>query len=217
MSTIRYELVYAAGLKAFTSTDYNIYNDIHKQHEFYRQTLLSDKFLTDDEKNEAIKLLNKYYDRDKVIFNSGTKRVCENCDQECLATSYCEYCVRNHLKENFSNWTSGNDDIDNLIRKCQIETFVPNKIIEWIPYDNLKDIKYLTRGGFSEIYNAVWIDGKYEDWDSKKQQLVRFGTHKVILKKLENVKSANRNWFEEVCYLNSSLNTFIFFINNRNF
>ena len=59
-------------------------------------------------------MLTINYDRNKIIFNSGTKRICENCNQECLATLYCEYCVRNYLKENFSNWTSGNDDIDNL-------------------------------------------------------------------------------------------------------
>ncbi|EXX70753.1 Ipl1p [Rhizophagus irregularis DAOM 197198w] len=197
MSNIRYELVYTAGMKAFTSTDYNIHNDIHKQYKFYEQTLLSDKSLTEDEKTEAIKILYKFYDRDKIIYNSGTKRICENCNQECLATSYCEYCVRNYLKKKFSNWTSENNDIDNLIQKCQMETFIPSKIIEWIPYNNLKDIKYLTKGGFSEIYTAIWIDGKYEEWDSKKQQLIRFGTHKVILKRLENVKCANRNWFEE--------------------
>ncbi|PKC62345.1 hypothetical protein RhiirA1_522142 [Rhizophagus irregularis] len=30
-----------------------------------------------------------------------------------------------------------------------------------------------------------------------KQQLTRFGIQKVILKRLENVESANRSWFEE--------------------
>ncbi|EXX50228.1 Cdc15p [Rhizophagus irregularis DAOM 197198w] len=74
---------------------------------------------------------------------------------------------------------------------------MPSKIVEWIPYSNLENIKYLTKGGFSEIYTAVWIDGPYEEWDSEKKQLTRFGNLKVILKKLENVESANRNWFEE--------------------
>ncbi|PKY63418.1 kinase-like protein, partial [Rhizophagus irregularis] len=58
-------------------------------------------------------------------------------------------------------------------------------------------IKYLTKGGFSEIYTAECIDGIYEEWDSKKQQLKRFGRHKVILKSLENVESANQSWFKE--------------------
>ncbi|PKC51370.1 hypothetical protein RhiirA1_483896, partial [Rhizophagus irregularis] len=52
--------------------------------------------------------------------------------------------------------------------------------------------------GFSEIYTAKWIDGQYEEWDSKEQQLIRFGIHKVILKELKNVENASQSWFEEV-------------------
>jgi len=85
-----------------------------------------------------------------------------------------------------------------------METLIPNKIIEWIPNNNILNMKYLTKGGCSEIYTADWIGGGYYEWDSKKQQLKRFGSHKVILKRLENVESANQSWFEEVCNLNSN-------------
>ena len=71
--------------------------------------------------------------------------------------------------------------------------------MEWIPYNDLQNIKYLTKGGCSEIYTANWIGGFYYEWDNKVQQLKRFGTQKVILKKLVNVESANRSWLEEVC------------------
>ncbi|PKY29077.1 kinase-like protein [Rhizophagus irregularis] len=197
MSDIREELVYAAINRANVSIDYNIYDDIHKRYEFQKQTILADNSLTNDDKTYAIELLNKAYDRNKIKNNSGTRRTCENCNQECLATLYCEYCVQNYLKANFSNWTSGNNDIDNLIQKCQIETLRPDTIIEWIPYNNLQNIEYLTKGGFSEIYTAVWIDGGYYEWDSKEQKLIRFGEQKVILKGLDNVENANQRWFEE--------------------
>ncbi|POG61669.1 hypothetical protein GLOIN_2v1702210, partial [Rhizophagus irregularis DAOM 181602=DAOM 197198] len=122
MSNIREEVVHTALNRAFALTDANIHNDIHKHFEFQKQTLLADKSLTEDEKTEAIKQISKTYDETKVQYNSGTKRICENCNQECLATLFCEYCVRNYLKANFSNWTSGNDNIDDLIQKCQSET-----------------------------------------------------------------------------------------------
>ncbi|RGB28563.1 hypothetical protein C1646_796863 [Rhizophagus diaphanus] len=182
MSTLLYELINATNNRTFTLCDISIHNDIHKQFEFYNQTVLADKILTNDEKTYAIRLLTKYYDRDKVIDNDGARRICENCNLECLATSYCEYCVRNYLKEDFSNWTSGNDDIDNLIQKCQMETLMPNTVVEWIPYSNLE---------------TGWINGNYDEWDSEKKQLTRLGNIKVILKKLENVESANQSWFEE--------------------
>ncbi|GES80087.1 kinase-like domain-containing protein [Rhizophagus clarus] len=197
MSAIREELAQASINRSIALIDYNVHNDIHKQYEFMKQTVLADNSLTKDEKTFAIKWMTRDYDRDKILHNSGTKRICENCKQECLATLYCEICVRNYLKSNFSNWTSGNDDIDNLIQKCQTETLLPNNIIEWIPYNNLQNIKYLTKGGFSDIYTADWIDGRSEEWDPEKQQLIRFGGQNVILKSLENVESANRSWFDE--------------------
>jgi hypothetical protein len=198
MSTIRYELVYATTNRTYFLVDYNIHTDMHKQHEFRKQIILADKLLTDDEKAEAIKYITEGYDKNKVKSNEGTKRICENCNQECFATLYCECCVRNYLKANFTNWTSGNINIDNLIQKCQMETLGPNDIVEWIPYNNLENIKYLTKGGFSEIYTADWTNGRYKKWDSKNQQLKRDKTIKVILKKLENVENANQSWFEEV-------------------
>jgi hypothetical protein len=217
MSAIRLELVHAAISKAFSSVDYNIYKGLHQQYEFIQQTILADNSLTENEKTEAIRFTNEDYDRDKVRCNEGTRRICENCKQKCLATLYCEYCVQNYLKANFSNWTSGNNDIDILIQKCQSEAFIPSNIVEWIPYNNLENVEYLTEGGFSKIYTADWIGGKYEEWNSEKQQLERMKrpgikdedlAATVILKELENIESASKNWFEEVCNL-TNLKTYI--------
>ena len=83
-----------------------------------------------------------------------------------------------------------------------MKTIMPQKITEWIPYNNLQNIKYLTKGGCSEIYTADWIGGGYQEWDHKKRQLIRLRNYSVILKRLENVENADQHWFEEVCNLN---------------
>jgi hypothetical protein len=195
---MREAVIRAALNRSIALVDYKIYNDMHRQFEFRKQTLLADDSLTEEEKTEAIKNLNKIYDRSKINNNKGTKRICENCNKECLATLYCEYCIRNYLITKFSNWTSGNSDIDNLIKKCQSETNRPTNIIEWIPYNDLQNIDYLTKGGFSEIYTANWINGAYYEWDHDQQKLKRLGIQQVILKSLENIENANQNWFDEV-------------------
>ncbi|POG72941.1 kinase-like domain-containing protein [Rhizophagus irregularis DAOM 181602=DAOM 197198] len=197
-SAIREEIVRVALNKSSALIDYKVYNDIPKQTEFRKQIILDDKFLTSEEKTEAIGIINKSYDHDKILYNFGRKRICENCNQECLAILYCEFCVRNCLKSNFSNWSSGNDDIDNLIQKCQMETIDPERIIEWIPYDQFQNVNnYLLKNDSSDIYTAVWIDGCYNEWDPNEKRLKRFGRQKVILKSLENDENINRNWFEE--------------------
>src|SRR5438105_2002609 len=145
MTAIRKDSVYTAIDRAYALLDFNIQDNIvDKRHEFKKQTILEDNSLTEDEKSEAIKQLNKDYDYFKVFGNEGTKRICEDCQDECLATEYCEHCVRNYLKANFSKWTSGNNDVDDLIQKCQMETIHPNKIVEWIPFNNLQNINQMT-------------------------------------------------------------------------
>src|SRR5436305_12177671 len=116
MSNIRKELVNAALNRSTSLIDLKIHDNFHKRHEFRQKTILADESLTKDEKTYAIKDLNKIYDSNKVRLNEGEKRICENCNQECLATLYCEKCVRNYLKANFSNWTSGNDNIDKNVK-----------------------------------------------------------------------------------------------------
>jgi hypothetical protein len=208
MATIRQEIALAAINRAFALVDHNIQNNL--EHVSIIQTVLADKSLTKDEKSYAVKILNEYFDYFNILYNKGTKRICENCHDECLATLYCEHCIRNYLKENFSNWTSGNNDIDNLIQQCQIKALTPDLIVEWIPYNNLQNIKYLTKGGCSEIYTADWIDGRYEEWDLKEKQLKRYGSINVVLKKLENVESANKSWFDEVYTVVKSIEFFFY-------
>ena len=94
-------------------------------------------------------------------------------------------------------------------------THAKQSLVEWIPYSNLQNVKYLTKGGCSEIYTADWINGSYSEQDSKKQQLLReweSSSQAVVLKKLENVESADQRWFEEVCNLNAlkKLNSFYY-------
>ncbi|PKC56445.1 kinase-like protein [Rhizophagus irregularis] len=95
------------------------------------------------------------------------------------------------------NYNNGKKRIcEYCIKECLAKFFCEIKIIEWIPYNNLQNIKYLTSGGFSKIYIADWIGGGYDNWDGEKQQLTRNGTIKVILKILENIK--NESWFYEI-------------------
>ena len=69
MSAIRQELVWAALNRSVALIDYNIHDNFHKQHEFRQQTILNNKSLTKDEKTEAIRILTKIYDRNKVQNN----------------------------------------------------------------------------------------------------------------------------------------------------
>ena len=44
---------------------------------------------------------------------------------------------------------SGNEDIDR---------FIYDNELKWIPYDEFEDVEYINKGGFGTIYKATWID-----------------------------------------------------------
>lgn len=196
MSTIRREVINAAYDKAYALINND---DMHIRFRDIKEFVHKDDTLTEDEKVEVIKRFDGDYDYFKVVQNDDRiKRRCENCQEECLATLYCEICIRKYLKSRFSSWTSGNNTIDNLLQKCQESSLIPYMIVEWIPYDKFKNLQFLAKGGCSDIYTADWEEGGYKEWDVKERKLKRAGMCKVVLKKLENVEDADRTWLEEV-------------------
>src|SRR5947208_3817717 len=47
--------------------------------------------------------------------------------------------------------------------------------VRWIPFGEFKNIGYLAKGGFGEVYKATWINGYYG-----------FRDRKVVLKRIYN-------------------------------
>src|ERR1043165_8121556 len=92
---------------------------------------------------------------------------------------WCNQCNAKWFQQGFPNWTSGNKYIDNFIQETQLNAKWSGGFFEWIPYNRLTNIKYLAKGGFSTVYNAIWLDG-YISWDFHKEQCGRYGSHSVV-------------------------------------
>jgi len=173
-------------------------DDISKRFFSLVKYISNNNLLTNDEKSIVIKRYNADCDYFKVLFNKGRCKKCEICNENRLATFYCEYCIRKYLESIFPSWSSGNNDVDNLIKNYQMNSITPHMIIEWIPYENLENIEISAKGGSSDIYSAIWKNGHYNEWDFLEKKIKRVGPCKVILKYLEDDEIANRTWFEEV-------------------
>ncbi|CAG8627577.1 3797_t:CDS:2 [Acaulospora morrowiae] len=187
--------------RAFASLNCNIFNrfllgEINRQKKYLRRQFENDPTLTDSEKQSLFVRLQQHYELVKIE-RSGRKRQCGDCHSRCQATDFCELCIRKYLKNNFGNWSSGNNEIDVLIQECQQKTVQPDYIVEWIDYDQFQSIVYKTEGGYATIYTAIWKVGSYFKWNHETQSLERFGRHKVILKKLRN-SAKDGNWYQEV-------------------
>ncbi|CAB4426149.1 unnamed protein product [Rhizophagus irregularis] len=101
-----------------------------------------------------------------LILQTGCN--CEECGEKYTEISYkwCKPCQIKNLRENFKNWTSGNEKIDNFIQKMQLKVNRPYDIVfEWILYDQFSDIKEIN----NTIYSALWNDGQLKYGRNKKE------------------------------------------------
>ena len=135
--------------------------------------------------------------------------ICEECNKPGTGMNWCQPCNAKRFKENFKNWTSGNKDIDELIQYSQLNAVHYSKCLEWIPFENLQNVTYITRGGFGKIYSADWPEGRFRSWDIENQKWKRDLNVKVALKSLDNSSNISTNFLNEVIKLNNYCFKFI--------
>jgi hypothetical protein len=63
------------------------------------------------------------------------------------------------LKKFFINWTCGNEEIDNLIKRKQLKIESMSELLEFIPYHQFNDIKEMNKSDVATVYSAMWKDG----------------------------------------------------------
>lgn len=113
---------------------------------------------------------------------------CEICGEQYTNTEekWCNPCQINILKKNFTNWTSGNEETDNLIQEMQSSIYYNNNVIfEWIPFTQLNDIKEISKNGLV-THSAIWKDGPLY-FDQIEIKYIRKSNEKVFLKYSQNV------------------------------
>ncbi|POG65182.1 kinase-like domain-containing protein [Rhizophagus irregularis DAOM 181602=DAOM 197198] len=123
--------------------------------------------------------------------------ICGECNEPGTGEDWCQPCNAKRFKNNFKNWTSGNKDIDEFIQQSQLNTVHYTKYIEWIPFENFKDITYITRGGFGKIHSAEWPEGYIYSWDIENQKWDRI-SKKVALKSLDNSSCISTEFLNEI-------------------
>jgi hypothetical protein len=63
---------------------------------------------------------------------------------------------------------------------------------------NLKNITYLTRGDFSNIYSADWPESNIRCWDIEKQEWERYPDGKFVLKSLDSLSNVSNDFLNEL-------------------
>ena len=146
------------------------------------------------ENDNTLGVTNKYY------------VLCAECNKPNTSGNWCNQCNAKRFQQDFPNWTSGNIYIDNFIQETQLNAQWYTHVLEWIPYNRLTNIKYLAKGGFSTVYNAIWLDGCIGGWDYDNKQWNRYTYPinkgcEVVIKSLNNSSNINEEFLNEVRYL----------------
>src|SRR4051812_13452840 len=126
---------------------------------------------------------------------------CKKCDEKYtdVGWKWCKPCQIENLKRNFTNWTSGNEKIDELVQEMQLKIYSKWDIVfEWIPYNQFSDIKEIGRGGFATVYSAIWKDGKLEYKKDTEKYIKLYPNYKVALKCLHNSQNITNEFLNEV-------------------
>ncbi|GBB97037.1 hypothetical protein RclHR1_00290035 [Rhizophagus clarus] len=129
---------------------------------------------------------------------------CKNCSEIYTDKLYkwCKPCQINYLKENFTNWTSGNKTIDNFIQVLQSNINQHNDLIfEWISYSQFDDIKKIGKHDFATVYSAKWKDGPLI-YNKNTNEYERYSLNsKVSLKIFHNIQLIDEFLYKVKMYL----------------
>ena len=128
---------------------------------------------------------------------------CKKCGEEYTNVhneyyKWCKPCQIDNLKGNFTNWTSGNEKIDNFIQEMQLKIKQYDDIVfEWIPYNQFSDIKEIGRGGFATVYSAIWKDGPLEH-NRNNAEYTRNSDYKATLNCLQYSQNITNEFLNEI-------------------
>ncbi|RIB27418.1 kinase-like domain-containing protein [Gigaspora rosea] len=136
-------------------------------------------------------VLDFYNNKRKPI--NGT---CEHCKRYNTSLAWCQLC---DPQKTTQETRSGDKSIDDCIKEFQFNATAYEKVIEWIPFDRLVDIKIIGKGGFGTVYSSIWLDGKRVIEGDNSVGYVRFRNKScmVALKTLHGPQTMSSSFLNE--------------------
>lgn len=105
-------------------------------------------------------------------------------------------CAKEHFQEEFSKWSSGNEEIDRQIKAAQLDSVT----FEWVPPEDIHDMELIDESDTGKVYSAVWLNGPIKNWNVTNRKFNRSGNVTVCLKSLDNLGNINE-MFNQVIFL----------------
>ncbi|CAB4410198.1 unnamed protein product [Rhizophagus irregularis] len=126
--------------------------------------------------------------------------MCLSCKRRSTESGYsiqwCKACEMKRFEQHFESWSSGNDDIDCFILESQLNSTNFFDHLEWISFDRLQDVESIGDGDYT--FQAIWLDGPSNRWDTKNNRYVGSGECLVVLKCFEIPENSSSDFFDQL-------------------
>jgi len=121
--------------------------------------------------------------------------ICLNCGDTLSERYWCRICRKEYFINNLSKWTSGHEFIDDLIKVTQLNAKSEIEYVEWIPYNEFKNINQIGIGGFDTVFSAVWESGPLTMFCG---EFTRSGQRNVAIKSLGHSPNITQEFLQEL-------------------
>ena len=132
-----------------------------------------------------------------MIYSEMSKHgKCDACGKDNTGWNYCQPCQAKIFEEKFSQWSSGDDEIDQIIRSSQLNAKNEDEVINWVLFSEFRDKKIIYQSGFGLFYKATWKI--FRQWNLKTKVAER--KHYYYYDNLILKYTTLPNLYNEVCY-----------------
>ncbi|UZO16997.1 uncharacterized protein OCT59_008363 [Rhizophagus irregularis] len=178
-----------------------VYSAIWKDGPLYKKSdMWSENYTRDSNKEVALKYLHNSQNSVDLLINKTKNYLTKS---KIFDRVICDiYGISQNPDTNnyilVLGWTSGNENIDNLIQEIQLQINNHSDIVfEWIPYNQFNNIKEIDKGGFATVYSANWKNGPLV-CDTNKKMYKRNPNRVIALKCLHNSQNITNKFLNEV-------------------
>jgi len=149
---------------------------------FYLELInVIERFLAELEKKEQKEKSNIIHKLNNELFETNNR-----LNKKLL----CEGCKGKKIKKLTDK--CGNKEIAGFLYECKLNANIYShyykfyNYIQWIPFDEYRNIEYLAKGVFGEVYKATWINSYYNHHEEK------YKDQNVVLKRIHNNSSDDK-------------------------
>ncbi|GBC03505.1 hypothetical protein RclHR1_05160004 [Rhizophagus clarus] len=148
----------------------------------------NNEYTRDSNKEVALKLL--YYSQNSIEFViNEVKKYSSKNNQFLVLYGISQTPDTNDYILVF-NWTSGNEEIDDFIRKRRLKVNDHKDVVfEWIPYNQFNEIKKTYKNDNIAVYSAIWNNGPLT-YNQKDNEYTRDSNKEVALKLMNNSQNS---------------------------